>query len=112
MFFLKLCIYGYTKSSREKHTTLTHKGGKFQEEYKEKKGEKKEGSSSRRILINPNVSLWARVFINAIHALVADHDVDNMIKVNIAKTWKHNGAIVSTGTQIQIYNSNTKAPTD
>uniref|UniRef100_M1DYA3 Uncharacterized protein n=1 Tax=Solanum tuberosum TaxID=4113 RepID=M1DYA3_SOLTU len=44
----------------------------------------KTASSKRKMSIDPNVPLWDRGFTNAIHAFVAAHELDNMIKANIA----------------------------
>jgi len=44
----------------------------------------KEASSSRRIPIDPNVPSWTQGFINVVHAFRAVHDLDNMVKANLA----------------------------
>uniref|UniRef100_M1DTT8 Uncharacterized protein n=1 Tax=Solanum tuberosum TaxID=4113 RepID=M1DTT8_SOLTU len=41
-------------------------------------------SSRRRMPIDPNVPSWARGFVNAIHALGASHELDEMVEENIA----------------------------
>uniref|UniRef100_M1DBB9 Integrase core domain containing protein n=1 Tax=Solanum tuberosum TaxID=4113 RepID=M1DBB9_SOLTU len=49
------------------------------------KGKSNESSSSRRILIDPNVPSCTRGFINVVDAFGAAHDLDNMVKANLAE---------------------------
>uniref|UniRef100_M1DAM8 Uncharacterized protein n=1 Tax=Solanum tuberosum TaxID=4113 RepID=M1DAM8_SOLTU len=48
------------------------------------RSENKTASSTRWIPIDPNVPSWARGFRNAIHSFVVAHELENMIKANIA----------------------------
>ena len=66
------------------------------------RSENKKASSSRRIPINPNVPLWARGFINVMHAFGAAHDLDNMANANIAAATEAN-----TDNENQSQNDNT-----
>uniref|UniRef100_M1DBP0 Uncharacterized protein n=1 Tax=Solanum tuberosum TaxID=4113 RepID=M1DBP0_SOLTU len=44
----------------------------------------KEARAKRRIPIDPNVPLWDRSFVNAIHAFGEAHEIDQMIAANLA----------------------------
>uniref|UniRef100_M1DX07 Uncharacterized protein n=1 Tax=Solanum tuberosum TaxID=4113 RepID=M1DX07_SOLTU len=66
------------------------------------RSENKKASSSRRIPIDSNVPLWARGFINAIHAFGEAHDLNNMAKANIDTTTEAN-----TNNENQSRNDNT-----
>uniref|UniRef100_M1DK74 Integrase core domain containing protein n=1 Tax=Solanum tuberosum TaxID=4113 RepID=M1DK74_SOLTU len=48
------------------------------------KSKSKDASSSRRIPIDPNVPSWTQGFINVVHAFGTTHDLDNMVKANLA----------------------------
>uniref|UniRef100_M1DNS1 Uncharacterized protein n=1 Tax=Solanum tuberosum TaxID=4113 RepID=M1DNS1_SOLTU len=54
------------------------------------RSENKKASSSKRIPIDPIVPSWARMYINAIHAFGAAHNLDNMAKTNTATTTEEN----------------------
>uniref|UniRef100_M1DQC0 Uncharacterized protein n=1 Tax=Solanum tuberosum TaxID=4113 RepID=M1DQC0_SOLTU len=66
------------------------------------RSENKKAISSRRIPIDPNVPLWARGFINMIHAFGAAHHLDNMAKAKIDAATEKN-----TDNENQSQNDNT-----
>lgn len=85
--------------------------------------EKKEGTSRRRALIDPNVPPWNQGFVNAIYDFRAAHDVDKIVEANIAakvaieeakvaEAQKQEGVNLSTSTQLQIYAPSTKVPAE
>uniref|UniRef100_M1DHP5 Integrase core domain containing protein n=1 Tax=Solanum tuberosum TaxID=4113 RepID=M1DHP5_SOLTU len=63
------------------------------------KSKSKESSSSRMISIDPNVPSWTQGFINVVHAFGVAHDLDNMVKANLAATAKAENQSQNDNTQ-------------